>query len=121
MTQSEKLKEIIEYTYKNGYTIPSFSKGLYYIDGKRSGKTAFTSTCLNGLIFSHSFLKAFFGEEKVDDRFGESQEEYEERIGKLNNWGYHKLRWQYHAQKLILLPEEKRINYLYDYMKGENK
>ena len=62
------------------------------------------------IIFNHDFAKAFWGEEYVDDRLGESKNEWIERTGSEKNWGFHKLRYQYHLQQMIL--EKEPLKYL---------
>jgi hypothetical protein len=79
------------------------------------------------VIFSHDFLKAFFGEEELptnewskNPSGGYYEEDMWYRGGGYDGYGdyleFKGKRWQYHAQQLVL--SEDRNKYLMDYMEG---
>lgn len=123
MTQEQKLQKIIERGSKRGYMVTGEDTqwlAPFLIETKK----------LENLIFSHPFLQAYFGEEKVDDcgyqvrpmTPQEIQAAY--RTGCIykteSNSCYRQYEvenmqtaWQYHAQQLATTPEEERIDYIY--------
>ena len=101
MTNEQILEKAIEKAMKNGHE-PNYYSGNYAFWVKM--KSYYVD------IFAHSFAKAFWGEAYVDDRYGETIEEWIERTGHERNWGCHKLRWQYHLQQMVL--EEEPLKYL---------
>lgn len=66
------------------------------------------------IIFSRAFAEALWGLEYVDNRLGETKDEWEERTGFETNWGCHLLRYQYHQQQMVL--ETEPIKYLEKYL-----
>lgn len=94
MTTEEILKRAIEKAVNNGYR--------YTFDEV----TEFKAGRYNGIIFSHEFAKAFWGEEEI---------EWEVHCEPLDR-GYdcyeptHAPAWRYHLQQMVL--EEDKIRYL---------
>lgn len=106
MTQTEKLEEIIRYAIKKGYTNSQYEEfGEDWI--KDSGYTE--DGRLEHLIFSHSFLQAFFGETTI--RIG--NKEY------LDTDDLYEMSWKYCAQRLVMVPEKLRIDFLYSFKEGK--
>lgn len=113
MTQVEKLQEIIKYAISRGYCL----KNTYLVNN--NGWNEIEKYHKELFIFSHKFLKAFFGEKVL--QLNSDQKEIESY-----NIAYHDNRpsrgeacfvWQNRVQQLVILPEEKRIDYLYDFLK----
>ena len=59
-----------------------------------------------GIIFSHSFAKAFWGEEKVDVSHIENIWEHNYQ----DEFRIYELAWKYHLQKMVI--EEKPLKYI---------
>lgn len=102
-------KEIFERAYNKAY--PNANNNIdsiipKYLQQSLSQGTINTSISLiiNAIIFNHSFLKAFFGEEEIGNieftKKNERQSEYSETL----------LAWQYHGQQMVL--EKNRLKYL---------
>ena len=71
---------------------------------KMVADTLIEGSYFDSIIFSHDFLKAFFGERLVKHGYGENP-------NGLNPYFLERVpRWQYHAQQLVL--SEDRIKYL---------
>lgn len=98
MSQYKKLQSIIEYAIKRGYTNELYKE---YGNGWVEDSGYIDDGRLEHLIFSHLFLKAFFGEKIVNHCLKE-----------VTNMG-----WRYGAQQLVIITEEQRIDYLYDFIK----
>lgn len=101
MTKNEILEKAIEKAVKNGWNCP-------YLKDKHFLKVI--KVHYESIIFDRSFALSFWGDEYVDDRFGETQDVWIERTGSETNWGCHKLRWQFHIQKLAIIID--RIEYI---------
>ena len=107
MTDEKILKKAIEKAVKSGFKYEPYT----YNDGVHAVITDIDEIYIyRQIIFNHDFAKAFWGEEYVDDRLGESKNEWIERTGSEKNWGFHKLRYQYHLQQMIL--EKEPLKYL---------
>jgi len=110
MTQAKKLQKMIEFVKDKGFHFQSneSQEALYWQDLWDNK---------DKIIFSHSFLKAFFGEEYIQDRHLQSCI----KNGKVEPQELVTLHilWQYHAQQLATTPEEKRIDYLYEFIKDK--
>jgi len=114
MIQAEKYKKIIERAVTKGwYTkIPKDITDQDYFDEIVSG-------CYKITIFSHSFAKAYFGEELVcagiDPYFcPKCEKKYTRKksvIAVLNK----EPAWIYYIKQLVSIPEEKRIDFLYKF------
>ncbi len=113
MINKKILQKTIEKAEKNGYKFPKelfcfypISNMIFEYPYVIYHEDFAGSWCLhiNEFIFSHDFVKAFWGECKVNSN-GESQDEYKERVGWITNWGYHALRWQFHLSKMVLCEE----------------
>lgn len=111
MTHGDKLKAILETAKNKGW-----ESGLNVFGIDDSGTCIVTidvghthhSCDTERVIFSHSFLKAFFGEEpKYIAEFVCHADE----PSHTDTIDY----WQYHAQQLVL--SENRIDYLYQFVK----
>jgi hypothetical protein len=98
MTKEDKLKKIIEKAEKNGYKghlkmLPVFPpKGR-----ERKVADVIFDMNRNTIIFSHDFLKAYFGEEYVNQYRASTQ-------------------WEHHAIELVLSKD--RIDYLYKHLES---
>lgn len=125
MTQEEKLKEIILFVAKNNFDWYNCQTCLCTYRKLKNNKKKLLKINkiklehINDLIFSHSFLKAFFGKNLVNKN-GNILSKERQLLGENHNLYYYAIeRWKYYAKELILLPEEERIDYLYDFIKGE--
>lgn len=120
MTQQQKLQEIIEETVKSGFNPTDFVVKMTKIkfvfdhisDSDRDiHEVAIENGLVSDLIFSHEFLRSYFGEEQIEWPVSEKIEQ--------NRFGYRISIisiWQYHAQQLAITPEDQRINYLYKFI-----
>lgn len=118
MTQTEKLTKIIKFAEENGFI---FQWDNVIPDNGAEYKTLplFVEFHPEEIIFSHSFLKAFFGEQKLWSN--DSTLISDPRLhDKLINMGLD-FDWEHYAQKLVILPEEERIDYLYNFIKEKNE
>lgn len=117
MNEAEKLKKIIEIAVERGFSYELVPEGIWV-------KTVLDSPMAEVfLIFSHPFLKAYFGEEKVSRLSGSNELGYEEtRLIALGLMAGERVlvpAWQYHAQQLVLA--EDRIEYLWKHRPKEEK
>ncbi|MHA1704094.1 MAG: hypothetical protein ACTSWK_17720 [Promethearchaeota archaeon] len=96
MSQAEKLKKIFEYAEKEGWDKPVTENICILL------------ATYPILIFSHSFLKAFFGERIENELIS---------VPGISRLIRGVISWQYQGGKLVIIPEEKRIDYLYDFIK----
>lgn len=110
--QFEKLQKIIEYAHKQRPDL--IQEGCIdsaFADNKEYMK----------IIFSHSFLKAFFG--ICYHKWSKKDEIYGIKTCKLckdiqcDSYNEPRKLWQEYAKNLVLLPENERIDYLYDFIK----
>jgi hypothetical protein len=107
MKDKEVLQKAIEIAIKNGMSANTIDKGtffqIYWLNKGRKGskidKVGYSVKDCYGLIFSHSFAKAFWGEGD-NDKVCKSCDHYV-AMDKI---------WQYHLQEMVL--EENPINYL---------
>ena len=100
MEQSEKLQKIIEYAHKNRPDL--IQEGCIdsaFDDNKEWMK----------VIFSIDFLKAFFGESDICIR----NKKY------IDTEGLDEISWKNYAKRLIIICEEQRIDYLYEFIKDK--
>ena len=123
MTDKELLKKAIEIAIENGMPLKTIDKGTFYQlyilvngrGGKKLVKHYFNLEDCYGLIFSHDFAKAFWGES-------------ENKIKTTNNYSVYDgnrveihckdvFVWQYHLQQMVLC--ENPIDYLRNFI--ENK
>jgi hypothetical protein len=96
ITKEEQLKAIIEKAYKNDLPLtPEMPKSITPVE-------------YSWIIFSHDFLKAYFGEEQ--SRYIATTDNM--NIVRRTDQSF-KL-WQYHAQQLVL--SDNRIEYLYQFI-----
>lgn len=93
MTDQQKLQMVMDKANKNGYHKGSITVGPTGIWLSYSIDASTIRFSVNDIIFSRDFLKAYYGEEKIDD--GE----------------YLVPRWESEGQDLVL--EDDRIDYLY--------
>ena len=116
MTNEQILKKAIEKAVKGGYPKDPFH--LY--DDKLIRTTLLGTRTYYADIFSHSFAKAFWGEELL--RWGQTREEYiKEALGKhlysKHSWAGEfwdredkMVAWAFHLQQMVL--EEEPLKYL---------
>lgn len=114
MSHEEILKQAIEKAVKNGFRLPyivevqlemrNIEKLVRYhqIDPQNCMDDTWSVMSLNGIIFSHEFARAFWGEEKVKTAFIKFP------TGELDF--YYKPIWQYHLQQMVI--EDDPISYL---------
>jgi hypothetical protein len=95
------MKDIIDKAMERGFCE---QVGQYHVDILPMRGPTVRVAMFTALIFSHSFLKAFFGEERIYQ--GDS--DYVQYNYRSDNSGV--VRWQYHARELVLA--EDRIEYL---------
>jgi len=109
MTKAEKLNKIIEIAIDGGWEGGEYFRCV----GDRVG----AMKSLEPIIFSHDFLKAYFGKEVVYTKMA-----YKKSIKTAGDWADKQhyeldwpsgklLAWQYHAQQLVLA--EDYIEYLW--------
>ena len=91
MTNEQILKKAIEKAVKNGY--PIGGQQLMSFNARNMGKTTSYVWMIKGLIFSHDFAKAFWGEKLIQDRDD-----------------YYSPAWEVHLQQMVL--EKDLIKYL---------
>ncbi len=87
MTIEEKFHKIIDKAVANGFSLKT-------IDVMKLGDPY----QMTDIIFSHAFLKAYFGEATYKEK------------GLTYQW------WTHHAQQLAITPEDKRIDYLWRFI-----
>lgn len=93
MTNQETLKKAIEKAIKGGYKIEWDGNNEVWYDSDKH--TPWESYSVYDIIFSHSFAKAFWGEEKrLTDKIADLYEYW----------------WQFHLQQMVL--EEQPLKYL---------
>ena len=119
MTNEQILKKAIEKAVKNGWTEGELT--IFFMD-----KMGYSKELAYGVIFSHSFAKAFWGEEWVGMKTGRTFEQYwkEEKEFYTIELGMTKdeveydfdtsdriqLAWCYHLQQIVL--KEDKLKYL---------
>lgn len=125
------LKKIIDRAVENGFKFPE--GWMDYSQLNSGGKKIFLENIqgeeIDFIIFSHSFLRAFFGEEMVCGGCGAGVETDEDEYCKCINkdeCGHlcveeyaTQISWRYHAQQLVL--SENRLEYLMKYCENNNK
>lgn len=131
MTKAEKLKKIIEIAVERGW---GYRRGglVVELDAMFGAKRLDIEPdlhrypSLNDIIFSHGFLKAYFGEanlteeqanlyaNRITEKFNINMGDYSEKAKALGE-KYPDISWKYHAQQLVLA--EDRIEYLWEHRK----
>jgi len=128
MTDKEIIRKVVDKAVKNGYSewnnfVPLFPPTIAKV--KEKVEALFNSLLLThkeGIIFSHSFAKCFWGEKPVCiecgcemDNDGERNRtfqcsEYCENVenGEPN--------WRFHLKEIVLENEEDRLKYLEKYL-----
>jgi hypothetical protein len=132
MTQFEKLQKIIEHAKKKGFDLYknfgvytcNFCKHRNAFVREYPYESDYLSYKIKHIIppsqifLSHSFLKAFFGEQLCEIYpnmvYNCNPKTIDCDIGQIS-WDIPL--WQYYTQKLSITPEEKRIDYLYNFIK----
>ena len=100
ITQADKLQQIIEYASQKGWNTCK----LLFPTSLKVCEEILNNFQENDVIFSHSFLKALFGEELYINYV----------LGQKRQMPL----WKMKAHELVENPEEKRIDYLYNYIKA---
>jgi hypothetical protein len=96
MSNEAILKKAIEKANKNG---GHFYSPLYFPKNGEVGN-------YEGLVFSHKFAKAFWGEKVIDDDFADAEGCSDTYVCDLHRGKM----WEYHLQKMVL--EENPLKYL---------
>lgn len=92
MFQTELLKKIFQKATDNGWKAPTLDMQILTIH-RSAGKHTALENWTNGLLLSHDFAKAFFGEER-----------------KMKGKWFVGETWQIHLRTMVL--EEDRVAYL---------
>ena len=104
MTQEDKSQAIFDDVQAKG--LKKVGVNFIFVNGILS----------TNFIFSHDFLKAFFGEKPYHHRQLEIDVHpfHRDEFAPIEvpKW----FNWQYHAQQLAITPEEERIDYLYNFL-----
>ena len=116
ISQEGKLKAIIEKAVANGWNYPMFP-------GKDNLAIGIAKQLINEhldlyVIFSHDFLKAFFGEETTETvkwSYYSAPENLPGQDGYAHIYNVVPS-WQYHVKQLAITPEDERIDYLYGFI-----
>ena len=101
------MKEIIEKAVKGGYEPISKDSSMYGTEwtiSNNSIKTLIGIIPFETIIFSHDFLKAFFGEDLTSDG---SHNKYLVRNIAEDKDGLICPRWKYHGMQLVLSTDRK--------------
>ena len=129
MKREEILRKSIEKAEKNGYQVAAywqkFEEAQPGVFGSKRSRDFFMNKTWNryyGVIFSHSFAKAFWGSIPVcRDCKGSIDKDNKPQNGKYCSQGWHEayllLPWQYHLQQMVL--EENPLEYLAKFLKGK--
>ncbi len=115
MTDKEIIKRAVEKATDNGMPTSIIDKGTFYrtytmIRGRGTIKAQpieFVPEDCYGLIFSHDFAKAFWGEERV----------YYKRGGGVLE--YHEPAWTYHLKRMVI--QKNSIKYLEQFLSGKSE
>jgi len=106
MTKEKKIKKIIEIAKKRGW-VGNIVWDDYYGQPAIPCNGAYEGTFPEAFIFSHDFLKAYFGEERI---VAGKNNLLDEPFSGPISWDGPK--WGWHAQQLVLA--EDRIEYLWE-------
>lgn len=102
MTNEQILTKAIEKAVRNGWILPIGDCGAEYVPTEFGVQCCFDDDIeTNTIIFSHSFAKAFWGEEEL---------EYQDKAmieGGIFGW---QKAWRFHLQQMVL--EEQPLQYL---------
>jgi len=128
MTDRSVLEKVINKALKNGMSPSVVDNGTFYqvyaMVKTRTGNTqmanGFSPEDCYGLIFSHDFAKAFWGEENYTGF-------YAVKVGGRNftmklpteKWRTPPKEWEYHLQQMVL--EENPIDYLRKFVETDGK
>jgi hypothetical protein len=120
MNDREILKKAIEIAIENGMSPKTIDKGaffqIYWLNKGRGGskldKVGFSMEDCYGVIFSHDFAKAFWGNKTVH---AEDVVKIKRETDKL--LGVDIFLWEYHLMKMVL--QENPINYLRKFINTE--
>ncbi len=114
--------------HKSEYNEPKIHK--WFVDDINNKIRLKVYNLKHDIIFHYSVpdfffsvaAKFLFGEKLVDDRLGETQEEWIKRTGNAKSWCFYNLAYQYHKQQLFILDTHKEmIEYAYGVLFGEGK
>lgn len=106
MINQEIFQKALELAQKNGWQAP-INIDRIYISPRQAGKNTALQTWQRGLILSHSFAKAFWGNEWVDC-YGHTYKEYKKSIKNgmhypINyEWYNIDLAWGHHLKNMVL-------------------
>lgn len=104
MTNEEILEKALQKAIKNNYRhdIVKIHKGKYILERFVSNILDWTNrkNTYFRLIFSHDFVKAFWGEEILCNECGKLADDCD-----LHIWEHYKIAWQYHIQQMAIMKE----------------
>jgi len=115
MTKEQILKKAIEKAVGNGWTEGEAHRNLLVLYPKQAGKTTLMKHYQRSLIFSHSFAKAFWGEELVTICCNKKRIKYKgtlicEECGDTKYEFDCEIAWQTHLTQMVL--EEEPLKYI---------
>jgi hypothetical protein len=115
MNNETILKKAIEKAVKNGW------KHTFSFMGEKEGIKDMFEVCLGDdnklnnnfmtIVFSHDFAKAFFPKGWTCFKNGQWQD-CDEGQQFLSETPFVLEKWQYHLQRIVLLPDDERLKYL---------